>query len=381
MNKYDSNEGDYGYYTVNSSIYFNKIEAILAAEAIGTSPKFIFNDTSYDKLNWLVEPSETLEQLYAKRAWEIRNKYDYLILHYSGGWDSNNILETFVKNKSPLEEVYLRGPLTTANNDITDTRASNMFAEVYFNAYPIAQHVKETYYPDLVINVKDVTTGVLGYFSTENNANTFCSPSRRGANFSPSSLITRADSDILDPRHKQLVESGKRVGHILGVDKPMMFVENGEFKLRFLDKFLGMFFPGRASAVDLPVYQEPFYWAASTGPMIAKQAHAIKNYIKLHNINPNKMNDTRDRGFHDFIGNIIYQRQFTLNFNPDKFMTIAAVFPWDEFFFRDPAAEYLKNWKNSMDQLDQLVPAHWKHGGSIYNSLHGIFSKSYSIGI
>ena len=174
MNKYDSNEGDYGYYTVNSVIYFNKIEAILAAEAIGTRPVFIFNDTSYDKLNWMVEPDETLEQLYAKRAWEIRNKYDYLILHYSGGWDSNNILETFVKNKIPLEEVYLRGPLTTANNDITDTRASNMFAEVYFNAYPIAQHVKETYYPDLVINVKDVTSGVLDYFSTENNADNFC---------------------------------------------------------------------------------------------------------------------------------------------------------------------------------------------------------------
>ena len=381
MFNYDSNESDYGYYTVNNKIYINKIEAIIAAEQVGARPNFIFNDDIYSKLDWTREPTETLEQLYAKRAWELRNKYDYLILHYSGGWDSNNILETFIANKIPLDELYLRGPLSTADKDITNTESSNMYAEIYFNALPIAKYVKETYYPNLVITVVDSTTNIVDFFKSEKNAMNFCSPTRRGANYSPSSVGTRTgDYDLLVANHTKLTETGKRVGNMLGIDKPMIHFENGEFKVRFLDKFLGTFFPGRASEFDLPTFQEPFYWSQSTGPLISKQVHSIKNYIKNNGLAGEIINDSRNRKYHDFIANIIYKRKFPVTFNAKKIEGISVLRPWETYFLHDSHTDYLKNWRNGMDQLNKLVPDKWKHGGSIYNDVLGIFTKSYSVG-
>ncbi len=374
------NEIDYGFYTVGSKIFISKIEAVLAATVTNDYPKFIFNDAAYDKFNWAVEPTESLEELYAKRARELRNKYDYLILQYSGGWDSHNILEIFIRHKIPIDEIYIRGPISEANRDINDTSAANMFAEAFFNAYPIAQYVKETYYPNLIITVDGESEYVTKFFSTEQNTNVFFSPTRRGASLSPSNLITRANSDIVNPRHRALLDSGKTVCHMVGIDKPMMHYENGEYRIRFLDKLLGLFFPERASSIDLPTYQEPFYWAPSTGPLIAKQGHTIRRYFQANKLDPNLLNNPRNRGFHDMIAKIIYNRQIPIRFHTAKFDELSATFPWDNFFLKDTNAVYYKNWKNGMDQLDKLIPTKWKHDGTIYKGVCGIFTKSYSIG-
>jgi hypothetical protein len=86
------------YYQVGPKQFQSKILAITESTVSGQPVEFIFNDQLYSKFNWTVEPDLTLEQLYAARAWELRNKYDYLVLHFSGGADSTNILETFIKN-------------------------------------------------------------------------------------------------------------------------------------------------------------------------------------------------------------------------------------------------------------------------------------------
>src|ERR1035437_1260718 len=310
---------DYGYYTVGTKIVISKIEAILETKRTGELPNFIFNDAFYDKFNWTIEPIESLEQLYAKRAWELRNKYDYIILQYSGGWDSHNILETFIRNKIPIDELYIRGPISEAKKDINDTSASNMFAEAFFNAYPIAQYVKEKYYPNLVITVDGEAEYVTSFFNSERNADLFFSPTRRGASFSPSNLITRANSDIVNPLHRSMLDSGKKICHVVGIDKPMIHFEDGQFKIWFLDKLLGLFFPQRASTIDLPTYQEPFYWAPSTGPLIAKQGHAIRRYFLNNKMDPRLLNNPRNRGYHDLLSSIIYRREIPIRFYTQKF--------------------------------------------------------------
>lgn len=376
----ESNEDEYGFYEVGPLKFTAKIEAILAGERTGDLVTFNFNDVVYSAVPWTVEPTETIEQLYAKRAWELRNKYDYLILHYSGGWDSHNILETFIKNKIPLEEVYLRGNLRTVTKDIRNTYAANQFAEMYFNSYPIAEYVKDKYYPNLIITVKDLTDHTIDFFNSAENTLSFMSPTRRGATFSPSVLMTRANSDIINPEHRKLTESGKKVGHILGIDKPAISYSNGEYRIRFLDKVLGLFFQGRASTIDIPAWQEPFYWSPTTGPLIAKQCHLIKNHIKRNNLDPNMLNGTRSREYHDFIGNIIYDRQIPLTFNPIKTSVESLLYPWDDFFFTDPNAQHVQNWKNGLNELEKIVPAIWKNNGTMYGDIKGVFSKSYSIG-
>lgn len=377
MLSYNNNLLDFGYYKVGDCTFINKISAILEAERTHQFPYFIFHDTEYQRHCWTQEPTESLETLYARRAWEIRNKYDYLVLHFSGGADCTNILETFIKNKIPLDEVFMRGPLRSSDKDIKNTSSKNMYAEIWFNAYPLAQLVKEKYMPDLKITVTDTTDFIIDYYKKKpdwvgyNDGLPFTS-------FTPGTS-GRADYDAINPEFQKLTESGKRVGHIFGIEKPQLEYQNGSWSIKFLDKFLNIFFVPRKNNIDLPMYQEAFYWAESTAPLIIKQAHTIKKYIEFNNIDPNWFSKLAGRVKHDFISNIVYNRQLPMFFNPDKYSG-GVIFPWDEFFFKDANADHTKHWHDGMQYLGTYIPKKWLHNENIYGDLIGIYSRSYPIG-
>ena len=102
--KYFKNDPEflkYGYYKINKFKSFSKLEAWQYARDNNLTIddiQYIFNDDKFSKFDWAIEPTESIESLYIKRATEIRKKYDYLILFYSGGIDSHVILETFLNN-------------------------------------------------------------------------------------------------------------------------------------------------------------------------------------------------------------------------------------------------------------------------------------------
>jgi hypothetical protein len=138
MNTLDSVSG---YYKLGDTVIQNKLQALTDPALNGRHLEYVFHDDVYSQLNWAVEPAETLEQLYVRRAWEIREKYDYLVIHFSGGSDSTNILETFLKNNIPFEELYSRGRRADIDPDPSNTSADNTNAEVLLNAVPIVDYV------------------------------------------------------------------------------------------------------------------------------------------------------------------------------------------------------------------------------------------------
>lgn len=68
---------------------------------------FSFQVDSRFDVDWSIEPKESMEELCYRRAQQLRDQYDYLILYYSGGADSKTILETFLKYNIPLDEVVV----------------------------------------------------------------------------------------------------------------------------------------------------------------------------------------------------------------------------------------------------------------------------------
>ena len=380
MNNYDSSSA--GHYVVNNVGYNSKISAILAAEKINSDIKFDFYDSIYSKFDWTTEPAETLEQLYCRRALELRAEYDYLVLHFSGGSDSNNILDTFIKNRIPLDEVLIRGPMASVDTNDNNTTAGNMYAEILFNAYPIANYVKNTYMPNLKIRVVDHSEYVIDIYSDMKKTENGFNPDTIGMGAIGPNLAAGRDYDRWIPEYAGIAERGKRIGHIFGTEKPNMFVDHGEFKLHFLDKALQHIHTNRATDIDLPVYKESFYCAASTASVIIKQAHAIKNYFKNNNLDSTRLNTAiRNRAYHDFIAKIIYPpRICPLLFTTEKVMGNVVIMPWERYFIKDVNAAHYINWKNNIDQLDKIVPDKYKHPDTDFLSLQGIFSKSYGIG-
>jgi len=61
----------------------------------------------FENIDWTKEPTKSLKQLYKERAQQIRDMYDYLILYFSGGSDSITVLNTFLDNDIPLDEVVI----------------------------------------------------------------------------------------------------------------------------------------------------------------------------------------------------------------------------------------------------------------------------------
>src|SRR5210317_184486 len=107
MNSITFNPDKFGYYIArknDGSIY--KTYSLTEAYEFSNNVKWHFNDEVFSKYNWKIEPIESLFELYKKRCQQIRENYDYIVLMYSAGADSDNVLNCFVRNNIKLDEVF-----------------------------------------------------------------------------------------------------------------------------------------------------------------------------------------------------------------------------------------------------------------------------------
>ena len=96
-----------GYYRCDGIDFQSKVNALLHSKAVNQPVEWMFHQDVFESYPWHIEPSETLDQLYDRRAKELRKQYDYIILSYSGGADSHNILESFIRQKLHIDEIVI----------------------------------------------------------------------------------------------------------------------------------------------------------------------------------------------------------------------------------------------------------------------------------
>ena len=363
----------HGYYQVGNLSIANKIDAIIEAERAHAFPNFIFNDHIYAQHDWTIEPEESLETLYAQRAWELRERYDYLILHFSGGSDSTNILETFVRNKIPLDEIFIRGPWKAADKNINNHEPANQHAEAWFTAWPLANWAKDNHYPHLKITVTDTTQYIMDYFTDNPD---WHERSRISALLP--GVVWKSEYDMVEKSYRVLADRDIKVAHILGVEKPMIFWQDQRYHVKFLDRFINIMLGQRCSEPENPNYHvEAFYWSDTTARLIIKQAHSIKKYFRDHSIDPSILS-SGGRSWHELIANIIYTRTLPLYFTTEKSPHQALLM--DQFFFKDPQSAYLNNFRKGVAALSSRIPHRWQVQTPLSLDLVGIWSRNYDIG-
>lgn len=138
------------YYDDLNNVYPTQLDAA-AATAAGRFCKFYYYDKEFMKVDWLTEPTESLDQLYKIRAQQIRDEYDYVIVCYSGGADSTNILETFYYNNIHIDEIVVVGALSQDPEQGSD---NNHNGDLYHNAFPTLNQMN---FPKTKISVIDYT--------------------------------------------------------------------------------------------------------------------------------------------------------------------------------------------------------------------------------
>jgi hypothetical protein len=94
------------YYVVGKRIHPRSEEALLDHAKTGDEYTFYpGTDFTNNPLLWQKEPIESIQEIKVARARQIREKYGYLVLFWSGGTDSHTILKTFVENGIKLDRI------------------------------------------------------------------------------------------------------------------------------------------------------------------------------------------------------------------------------------------------------------------------------------
>ena len=159
----------HGYYIVGDQIYLNKSEAVFQASTTGKELVWKFHDDVFNTINWNQRPSGTLRDLYKERAQQIRDKYDYVVVHFSGGMDSWTVLNSFLSNGIHVDEIFTRWAFAERkfkDADSNNKDSSNLSSEFEYAVVPVLEHIKKNF-PNINIVVDDYSECIQQELSEE----------------------------------------------------------------------------------------------------------------------------------------------------------------------------------------------------------------------
>lgn len=272
-----TNHDHFGYYEIGPYKTYSKIEAIEISARTGVDLRWNFNNAVFQLFDWKTEPAGDLDFWYAERARQIREKYDYIVLMYSGGPDSWNMLKAFVDNNIFIDEIAHY--IVQEGTPVSLQEEYNY--EVFATSYPNAKQLIENnpVFKNTVHRVVDGGPHVIKKITSANPLDYFY---QEGNFFFGTWGTTFSDIRYLVPDYQKLIDKKQTVCFVWGYDKPRVIAEpNGKFKIKFSECAGSMCVKPRDQIENLPdKFDEAFYWTPDLPELICKQAHILKRYVE-----------------------------------------------------------------------------------------------------
>jgi hypothetical protein len=266
-----------GYYSCDGKEFSSKIEACIYGTQNKKTVLWNFNDDLFDQYDWSIEPDGTLDQLYDRRARELREKYDYIVLAFSGGADSNNILEAFLRQGLFIDEVVTN--VMKERNTFIDTTTKNMSswnesAEFDLQTIPRLKYLEKVS-PNTKISIIDLSSFVFQFLESAGDPS-WLNYTRERLNVS--GLMRHNFLHLMEIRKR--FDRNKKIAMILGVEKPRTFIKDNMFTLMFLDKAINIATVQEFITDYDNTKVEYFYSHPDSVDMVCKQAHIIKRWLE-----------------------------------------------------------------------------------------------------
>ena len=372
----------FGFYRVGDLKFYSKLEAAHAHEKSGNRISWEFNDAVYSSYDWKSEPTESLQELYRQRAQQIRDKYDYIVLWFSGGADSSNILNSFILNDIKLDEVA-----SMVNIDATKDKMTWLNAEIYNVANVKVENARQ-FQPGLKHRLVDLSTMMMDHFSHREakfdwiyEMNGYLGPNN----------VSRRDIKLKVPEWAKMIESGKRVVFIHGIDKPRLFQVKDHYYYRFADLVDTAVSPSMQMMNRPWEFDELFYWCPDVPKIVIKQAHILKKFAK--GLTESSTDITTEKNPTEILVNgkkysiglnaihsLIYPGWYPVPYQnkaPSLLFT-----PRDNWFYNLPDSDPAKySWKTGLYEIWRRFPDKWKKDPQdITKGFIPIFSKAYDLG-
>lgn len=265
-----------GFFVYNEKPYLTKKE--LYDDYINGDVFYYFNDDIYSSLDWKTEPIQSLKEMYKERAQQLRDKYSYLILSFSGGYDSTEILYTFLENNIFLDEIQI-----VNWKKLSEKINLEEFKEYDLNIIHHLNYIKKVS-PNTKITVIDNSEFCINDIETKQYA------SLNLSDYGMCSMLPfpRAPRTyILNQMIHNLKFEKKSGALIVGVDKPKLFIQKNNITFRFHETRISYDNIKPNNKIYKTLETERFFWTRDYPLIPIKQSHVIINNLI---INSNLMN-------------------------------------------------------------------------------------------
>lgn len=268
-----------GFYQIKKQVFWSKASALIEASRLNYNYRDVtwhFNDDTFAKYDWTVEPEGHIREFYHRRARQLRENYNYLILNFSGGSDSTTVLYSFIQQNLFIDEVVIRNPQSVTKKygiDQQNLNASNEFSEFELAATPILKWL-QIVSPKTKITLHDFSLDIVsGEINWDENFFHWT-----GDYVNPGCIVRYTHNSIID--HLRMFDKGKKIAIIFGIDKPRIVCQNEDVNFFFVDRSTHSALPATVNNGFNNVNVELFYWSPDLPQLIIKQCHIIKNWFE-----------------------------------------------------------------------------------------------------
>jgi hypothetical protein len=266
--KYPKLLSKYGCWIVNGRGFLRKFEAFKYASILKTDEIFFYyHNHIWENFDRSLLGKIPLPDLYKQRAQQLRDRYSHLVLHFSGGSDSYNILHTFLKHKIKLDEIVVKWPKILSDKkfytpNANDTSARNALSEWDYAIEPVLKRISNSN-PEIKITIVDyaenlMSKKIIGTMNKKLDHNNYFY-----SNYTPAVFFMSANIDKFDARYKP-----ENTAHIFGIEKPVLSENSDGIYFHFLDHAMDMLIVNPELGT-----KEPFYWTADFPILPMEQAY------------------------------------------------------------------------------------------------------------
>ena len=232
--------------------YYSQLELLTSKEKFNDLI-LITEDGQWNSIDW-TEPEESFKDLCFERCRQLRDKYDWLTLYFSGGSDSETVLQSFIHSGVHLDEVVTNVfKIKDDDPPLPDVELAVKKLKSYSALIPKTKITINNLSRDVFLKfnkkqmwIDSTFNGTIGNFR-------------------------RMTLPVLQELGQKVVLPNTRIGHIFAENKPHLIKkEDGYYAVWATNIGVGQWADWFFTSLDLP-------------KLHIKQCYMVKNYFKKHN--------------------------------------------------------------------------------------------------
>lgn len=265
----------HGYFSVGNQNLYSKLDAIKLSAATGEKVQWHYNDEVFGKQDWLTEPEKDIRTMYRERAQAIRDQFDYVVIMFSGGSDSTTVLDSFIDNNIPVNEVFMHQWIKYQPEGVD----SYMNAEITYSALPYLQRKLPTAW-NTMVRLHDPSDYALACLNDREFVESCWQGMNNIQNLQMISLHHNLHRRF--PEYVKLIDQGKSIVFVWGEAKPHISydLEKNKHYFCFEDHYAHAPQPRDQEQNDPTCQHEQFFNDPLHPEIKIKQCHLLLQTLK-----------------------------------------------------------------------------------------------------